>query len=406
MKRAKMGPALLVTAAFIGPGTVTTATLAGAGYGYALVWALVFSVFATFVLQEMAARLGLATGSGLSEALKQSLGQKHLKYAAMALVVAAIGVGNAAYESGNITGAVVGLEPLTGLGKIPLVLVLTGVSFVLLWSGRFRVLQIVLVGLVALMSVVFVAAMFIAKPDWVALLRSMFAFQLPEGSLTKVVALIGTTVVPYNLFLHAKLVNEGRENTGENGIASLDLELKKHRNDTAISVAVGGFITLAILSTAAAAFFGKEGGIHAGNMAVQLEPLLGSYAKYFFAMGLFAAGLTSAITAPLAAAYAIGGVFGWPCHLSNPRLRCVWGTILLIGCLVSCLEIRPLLAILFAQATNGLLLPVIACFLLWVMNQKALLGPHYNRLWNNVAGAVVVAVVSGLGFYKLVLVFI
>ena len=107
--RKTLGPGLLVTAAFVGPGTVTTASVAGARFGYALLWALLFSVLATIVLQEMSARLGLVTRAGLGEALRSTFTKPWLRWSCVALVVGAIGFGNAAYEAGNITGAAAGL---------------------------------------------------------------------------------------------------------------------------------------------------------------------------------------------------------------------------------------------------------------------------------------------------------
>ena len=116
MKRLRnLGPGLLVTAAFIGPGTVTTASVAGASTGYALLWAIVFSIFATIVLQEMSARLGVVSREGLGEALRTTFDNPLIKWGAVLLVIAAIGVGNAAFETGNITGAALGLETLSGV---------------------------------------------------------------------------------------------------------------------------------------------------------------------------------------------------------------------------------------------------------------------------------------------------
>ena len=112
----KFGPGILVTAAFIGPGTVATASIAGARYGFALLWALAFSVLATIVLQEMSARLALVTRQGLAQALRESYRESWLGSAAVVLVVAAVGVGNAAYQTGNITGAAMGLESISGVG--------------------------------------------------------------------------------------------------------------------------------------------------------------------------------------------------------------------------------------------------------------------------------------------------
>ncbi|MCA9068723.1 MAG: Nramp family divalent metal transporter, partial [Planctomycetaceae bacterium] len=110
----KLGPGILVTAAFIGPGTITTASAAGAHFGFALLWALVFSVGATIILQEMAARLGLVTGEGLSEALRNTF-QGPLRLLMIILVILAIGVGNTAYQAGNIIGAAIGMESVFNL---------------------------------------------------------------------------------------------------------------------------------------------------------------------------------------------------------------------------------------------------------------------------------------------------
>ncbi len=115
IRRRAFGPGLLVTAAFIGPGTVTTASRAGAGFGFAVAWALVFAVVATIVLQEMSARLGLVTREGLGDALRTTFTNRAVRVLATSLVVAAIAFGNAAFQMGNITGAGLGLEALTGV---------------------------------------------------------------------------------------------------------------------------------------------------------------------------------------------------------------------------------------------------------------------------------------------------
>jgi Mn2+/Fe2+ NRAMP family transporter len=116
-----------------------------------------------------------------------------------------------------------------------------------------------------------------------------------------------------------------------------------------------------------------------------------------FAKGLFAAGMTSAITAPMAAAWAVAGAFGWPRELRDRRLRIVWGGVLLIGTLVAVSGVQPLPAILAAQAANGLLLPIIAIFLLLIMNDRTLLGDAVNGRRANVAGILVVLVTLALG---------
>ena len=394
------GPGLLVTAAFIGPGTVTTASVAGASFGYALLWALLFSVIATAVLQEMSARLGLATRRGLSEALREYLDGHWYGPAAVVLVVAAIGFGNAAYEAGNITGAALGLQGITGLPGWAWSLAVGLVSALLLASGSYRVIERGLVALVLLMSAVFLLTFLMVRPPLDVFLAGLLRPSLPSGSLLTAIALIGTTVVPYNLFLHSSAVQEkwGPEQP-------LAESLRAARLDTGISIGLGGLITLAIMSTSAAAFFGSGGGVTAATIAEQLEPLLGPGARYFFALGLFAAGLSSAVAAPLAAAYAVSGALGWERDLSSWRFRMVWLAVLACGTGFAVMGTKPLTAILFAQAANGFLLPVCAIFLLLVMNRSGLLGEHRNRLASNILGCAVVLITLGLGGLKLLQVF-
>jgi NRAMP (natural resistance-associated macrophage protein)-like metal ion transporter len=396
----KFGPGLLVTAAFIGPGTVTTASVAGASYGFALLWALLFSVAATIILQEMAARLGLVTGGGLSEALRGAFRTPLLNALAVVLVVCAITLGNAAFETGNITGAALGLEVLSGQPAALWSLLVGGTALALLAMGGYRVIERVLIALVLMMSLVFLLTMLLVGPDPGAMLGGMFTPSIPDGSLVTIVALIGTTVVPYNLFLHSNAVREKWRGD------PLPDALRAARLDSLVSISLGGLITLAVVATAASAFFSRGASLEsAAVMAEQLEPLLGAWAKYFFAAGLLAAGITSAITAPLAAAYATAGAMGWEKGLRDPRARGVWIVIILVGTALAVTGTRPVAAIIFAQAANGLLLPLVAGFLLLVMNRGEVLGAYRNRLASNLAGGLVVAVAAGLGGFQLLRVF-
>ncbi len=136
-------------------------------------------------------------------------------------------------------------------------------------------------------------------------------------------------------------------------------------------------------------------------MATQLEPLLGKWAGAVFASGLLAAGLTSAITAPLAAAYATAGSLGWSCDLRSRRFRAVWALIVVVGTGSALAGYRPLHAIIVAQAANGILLPFVAVFLLVVMNRRDLLGEHTNGWRANILGIAVVVIAAGLGAVKI-----
>lgn len=390
------GPGTLVAAAFIGPGTVTVCTLAGAEHGYSLLWALAFSVLATVVLQEMAARIGWATQDGLGSALRRAFTGGWRRVVFFALVLAAVVVGNAAYQAGNIGGAVLGVEAVVAPSAW-WSLVLGAVAFALLFIGRYRILQGILLALVLFMSVSFLATAVMLRPDLGAIAAGLLPRRIDSASLLTVVGLIGTTVVPYNLFLHAASV---REKWGP------DSELGDVRRETAFAILVGGLISLAIVIVAAAAFWQTGVRIEsAADMATQLEPLLGRWARTLMGLGLFAAGISSAVTAPLAAALAARELFAWSRDLRDLRFRLVWMGVLAAGVVFASLGITPVVLIRFAQAANGVLLPVIAVFLLTVVNRTSVMGEHPNRGWQNLIGLLIVGVTALLAGRAMIQVF-
>jgi len=260
---------------------------------------------------------------------------------------------------------------------------------ILLYAGSYKYLERILIGLVIVMSLTFVGCLISIKPDFGAILKGLFHPSLPDASLFTLIALIGTTVVPYNLFLHASAVIE-RWHTKE--------DLRASRIDSAVSIGLGGIITMAIIITSAEAFYATGQAIQGpGDLAAQLHPLLGNWAPVLMGIGFLAAGFSSAITAPLAAAYACRGILAWENSLISGRFRMVWMTVLLTGTLFASLGIRPLQLILFAQVANGILLPVIAGYLLWVVNNRKLMKGHHNTTWVNIIGVLVVLITLLLG---------
>ncbi len=401
-----LGPGILVTAAFIGPGTITTCTLTGASFGYALLWGLLFSIFATIILQEMSARLGIVGRLGLGEALRQQFKNPITKIASVILVLSAIFIGNAAYETGNILGAALGLEEITRFTGFEFqsgfVLKIWGpvigiTAFILLILGSYKYLERALIALVLLMSVSFIATMIIIGPDLKQILAGIFIPSFPRGGTLMLIGLIGTTVVPYNLFLHASTVQEKWKGKKD---------LKVARTDLVISVILGGMISMSIVITSAVAFFGTNADIKgASDLASQLKPFLGDWAGIFMSIGLFSAGISSAITAPLAAAYATSGILGWKTDMKSKKFKAVWMCILSIGIIFSAIGFSPIKAIMFAQVTNGILLPVIAIYLLIIMNSKKLLGENSNRLFQNILGLIIVLIMLLLGGKSILLAF-
>ncbi len=392
------GPGFLVTAAFIGPGTIATASSAGSGFGFALLWIVAFAVLATIVLQEMTARLGVVTGQGLGESLRATFQSNWARWSVFSLVIFAILFGNSAFQAGNVTGAASGLAEISGQPFRHLAIPIGLLAWLLLMTGRFRLIQNVLIFLVALMSLLFIVSAFVARPDWSLVLQGLFVPQFPKDSMGIAVALVGTTVVPYNLFLHSSSVAKlwGKSQDQESA-------LTRSRLDAAVSILVGGAITAAILISGAVAFGGERAVGSLAEIAKQLEPTLGSASTFVFGIGLFSAGLTSAITAPLAAAYATAGCMGWKNEITDAKFRIIFTTIIvsgLAGCLVFADGKSPTQLILIAQFANGLLLPIIAVFLLVVMNNKKLLGTKTNGIPGNVLGVGIVLLTSGWGIHK------
>ena len=384
-----IGPGALVAAAFIGPGTVTACSLAGSKFGYALLWALGISTIATIVLQEMAARAGLVTRRGLAELIKAAIPLPWFRQVMLLIIFSAIVIGNAAYEAGNLTGGVLGLQAIISeeiVVKEIWLLLLGSLAAILLYIGNYKILERVLVVLVIIMSLAFIITALASSPDWGAIAAGLFTFQRPEGSLWMVLGLVGTTVVPYNLFLHASIVQKKWSSPSD---------LPAVKFDTGASILLGGLVSMSVLLCAIPLTGSTLS--NAGDLARGLEPLLGSYARYFLGIGLFAAGLTSAITAPLAAGYVAAGCFGWDNSMRSGKFRMVWALVLFLGVASSFLKIKPLEIIQFAQIANGLLLPLIAGILLWVMNQKDLLGEYRNSLWQNLLGGGVFLFACFLG---------
>lgn len=389
-----IGPGTLVAAAFIGPGTLTLCTLAGVNFGFNLLWAMLLSIIATIILQEMAARLGIISQKGLSEVIREELKNPILNQFITILILSAIVVGNASYEAGNISGGILGLETIFGEFKynfgdlsINFMSIIIGViAFVLLYIGNYKFLEKALVTLVLLMSFSFVITAVVTSPNILQILKGMFVPRFPDKSLLTIIGLIGTTVVPYNLFLHASLVKE-RWHKKEDLIFA--------KKDTFISILLGGLVSMSIIVSAAS--ISSTNILNAADLAKGLAPLYGDFAKYFLALGLFAAGITSAITAPLAAAYVAKGCLGFKGGLQSKSFRFVWIIILFLGVLFSSIGIKPIEIIKFAQVANGILLPVIAGILLWIMNKKNILENYVNSKFQNILGFIILAITIFLG---------
>lgn len=369
-----IGPAALVTAAFIGPGTLTLCILAGVQHGFSLLWAMLLSVLITIFIQNTAARIAWTTRKGLAQSSLNQVASPALKLALAALLISAIFIGNAAYEAGNLSGALLGLKGLFGestflfgeLDTLPLLLGLI-VGYLLL-KGNFKWLKQLLVAIVILMSLSFLLTAALTQPNLGEVLSGLFLPSFQSDELLTIVGLLGTTVVPYNLFLHSAMV-----------AASPNMSLEELRQDTLVAVGLGGVVSLCIIIAAAS----LEGNslTNAADLGEALAPLYGAAAPVFMQFGFFAAGLTSALTAPMAAGFVVAECFQWSTKSWGYRLTAL--SVLLVGVAFTLLGAVPLEIIRFAQIANGILLPVIGLLLLFTVNNSSLMKSARPSFFQN-----------------------
>lgn len=376
----------IIAAAFIGPGTVTTAAKAGAAFGPGLLWALWFSTLATLVLQEAAARLPMLTGLNLGQAIAQRFAGRRQRLV-RGLLAGAVVFGCAAYQTGNLLGALLGLRLIwPTLGSWAL-LPLGALAALLLWQGRLQRIARGLGLLVAAMGLMFICVASQTPLAAGAMLRGSLLPQLPAGSEWLVIALVGTTIVPYNLFLGSGLPH------GQS--------LRQMRLGLGLAVGLGGVISAAILLVGTQV----QGAFSLAGLSQAIGAEVGAVAQGLFAWGLFAAGFTSATTAPLAAALTASGVWGDAHPRWQPQgraFRLVWGGVLGVGLLFGLLDLPPVPAIILAQALNGLLLPAVAVFLYRLINDRSLIpAGHRNASWLNGLTLLVVGVALLLGLLNL-----
>ena len=368
----------VISAAFIGPGTVTTAASAGAAYQLDLLWGLAFSTFACLLLQEAAARIRLVSGLSLGEAIARRYGGAAV---VKVFIAGAIIIGGMAYQAGNILGAVSGIGLLLDVPTAYPAVFLSVLAAAFLFIGRNKLIAKILGGVVALMGIAFVLTASQQTFSLSAIALSSFQPRFPEGSELLLLGLVGTTIVPYNLFLGSGI-----------GHSQSILQM---RWGLGVAVVLGGFISGAVLITGA----GVEGLFTFEAMAAHMEAGAGRGFAALFAFGLFAAGFSSALTAPLAAAITAKSVAsaepswqdrGW-------KYRLVWGVVIICGLLFGASGIKPVPMIILAQALNGFLLPWLSIYLFLVLNDRQLMGQFKASLLNNILLLIVIFCTLCLG---------
>jgi len=362
----------IISAAFIGPGTVTTAVSAGSLFQLDLMWAVAFSTLACIVLQEVAARITIASGLNVGQALTQRFGIRIGRYLQWFIGGSVIG-GCAAYEAGNIVGAVAGAELITGMNILVLTIALTVLSAVVLWNDNPSWISNLMTFLVALMGIAFFALASTQRFPVGYVLSSTVVPSVPGGSELTILGLIGTTVVPYNIFLGS-------------GIAK-GQTIPLMRIGLAISILIGGLITAAILiaGTAITDFSSFQG------LYADLEVKVGTAGAVALALGLFGAGFSSAITSPYASAIIVRTVFN---ERRDRVIRMVWSAVLLTGFIIGISGLKPIPVILVVQALNGLILPFLVIFLILVVNDPNVMPRTFMPGW--LYNILLLAMLSGI----------
>lgn len=356
-------PGALVTAAFIGPGTITTCIKAGYTGSYSLVSIMIVATVIAIFIQYYAAKLGIITQKSLSQNVSISFASPFMRFTSRLLIITAIFIGNCAFEAGNITGGALGIKMLISSNTImPYVLLIGFCSMLLLWYGKVNWIQNILKYMVLLMVFCFMIATIIIKPNTRDILTELLKIDFNENILL-IGALVGTTVGPYNIFLHSKTAQQRWHSP---------LDMKEMLLDTIISIGLGGIISCCIIvvsATVSKSYSIQE--LSISNFSQVLAAPLGFWGNKIFLVGLFAAGFSSAITAPYAAAYTVAELFENNVTEQNALFRIIWFVVVAVGTVIAlAMGSSPTLLILVAQYTNALILPLIILFLVYCINKQ------------------------------------
>ena len=375
----------VISAAFIGPGTITTALKAGSNFQLNLIWAIFFSIFACIILQESVSRITITSGLTLGEAIQKKYGKKGILNYNILLTIAVI-FGCIAYQAGNITGAVRGVQLAVDDQKLSIVLLIFIFAFGLMWIERLKLITSILGVLVSIMALLFLLMSLKTSFSIFDIFSSIIRPKIPDSSSILIIALIGTTIVPYNLFMGSGL--------------SKNRDLNSTRFGLTGAILFGGLITIFILITGT--IIQGEFNFNAISSTIQSE--IGIWGRYAFAIGLFAAGFTSSVTAPLAAAITARTMMpGSTAKHGNTIYRLTWIVVLGTGTLFSLLDYHPVLIIVMAQVINGLILPFVALSIFFVINDEKIISVKYkNSLIANVILVLIVGTTIFLGIFHLV----
>ena len=386
---AVVGPGVITANVDNDAGGITTYSVAGAHYGYSLLWMLGLVALALILIQEMSARLGVVTGKGLADLIRESMGVR-----ATAIIIGIVLIANLANTVSEFAGVAASMEILVpSVSKyvwVPLAAVLV---WLLIVKGNYKTVErIFLVASALYLS--YVASGILANPPWPQILRaaSTPSFRFEAGYVTIFVTIIGTTIAPWMQFYQqSAIVDKGLKIT-DYSYEKLDVVV-----GSVFAVFVAAFITIACAATLFANGVRIE---TARDAALALRPLAGSYASTLFAFGLLNASVFSAAILPLSTAYVVCEAFGWEAGVSRdlkeaPVFFGIYTALIVLGAGIILLPIKSLVqAMLASQTLNGILLPIILVVMLKLINDKRLMGRFVNgRVFNLISQAMVVVLI-------------
>ena len=396
-KRLKQwGPAAIITSAFVGPGTITTATQAGIHYGFALLWAVLFSGIASLVIMNMSARLAIVRQQNLITALK-AMQHTHPKLITTALLLIGLvalstGLG---FEAGNLLGGAIGLSALTPWSVPISVLALGAISVLAMQVSTPKIIEWLMKTFVFFMGLIFMLTALWLRPAWSDLYQG-FIPRIPEGGLLLTLALIGTTIIALNLVFHSLAAQE-------KWIDSKALKIAYQ--DTFFHVGIGILITMSIVITTAMVSFDAVDITSPLAYTQALASTLGGAAQIVGALGLVFAGLSSALATP----YMVGVILTkLSPKLAQFKTKHLATVVVVVGTIFAFFGSTPVPFIITAQALSGVMLPLIALMFL-IMTSQTSMGAFKNRWWQTLIGIFIVLVMSVLGLrllYQVLLVFL
>ena len=392
---AVMGPGIITASVDQDAGGITTYSVAGARFGYTLLWSLPFIVLALAVIQEMGTRMGVVTGRGLADLIRERFGLR-ITLLCMAILV----VANLANTASEFAGVAASLEifRISRHWSVPLTALLV---FGLVIQGTYRVVERVFL-LASALYVVYIVSALLAHPPWGAILRQTLrpSFSLQGEYLTTLITIVGTTIAPWmQFYLQSSIVDKGVRLR----------DLRWARLDAYVGSAAAGLIAFFIIVACGATLFPHGVRVEtAKDAALALEPFAGPYATILFAFGLLNASVFSAAIVPLSTAYAVCEALGWETGVDRrpqeaPAFFIIYTLMILAGAAPILLPRAPLVAIMFwSQTLNGLLLPLVLLVMLKLINDPEIMGRYVNSVAFNLVAWGTAAVMIALSLLLLI----